>query len=296
VVKIKRVSFTLLDHFIGQMFLFIFMFLSLFRTSLQLLCSTNCSIIQVNYSDTFIEPVCVNNTSMQVCKGRIIAYYIGKNFPKYINYTLGTTGDLLEKKNENDIYTHGLTNLTKYQVIVNAKKEETILIADVYCTVGDNCALSEIKKLFIKYKNQINPFYELKTLIYVDPPSRKLFCFDVSIDKSKQCAITNKNSVCLSYLRDLKQECSVESDVHIHEEFIVTSPETFELNLMNELVKCNKDNCNNNEVLTKIQNIARNYAYGSVIIKNNANEQQKGVNQIFFVFVLVFFSFNVNDK
>jgi len=280
-----------------NIFLSIIIFLHLFFLTTQLSCSTNCSIIQVKYSDSFIEPTnhnsCINTTSINICKGQIIAYYNGKNFPKYINYTFGTIGDTLERKNENDINTYGLVNFTKYQVIVNAKNEETIIVADIYCTIINECALFEIKKLFFKYNHQLNPFYELKSLIYVDPPPTKLHCFDISIDKSQQCSITTNYPVCLSYSKDLRQECSVEFDIHIHEEFIITSPEQVQFNLMNELVRCNKDNCNTIEILTKIQNISRSYAYGNIIRKNNSSQQQQeNIHQIFYLFVFIVYLMN----
>ncbi|CAF4099300.1 unnamed protein product, partial [Rotaria sp. Silwood1] len=101
-----------------------------------------------------------------ICKGQIIAYYNGKTYPKYINYTFGKINDILERKYENDIDTYGLEIFQKSQVIINATNNETIIITDIYCTMNNQCALIEIKKLFIKYNNQINPYYELKPLIF----------------------------------------------------------------------------------------------------------------------------------
>jgi len=273
----------------------IFTFACLISSSIQLFCSTNCPIIQVKYSDPFIEPAhhssCINDTSIKICKGQILAYYKGKNSPEYINYTLGTIGDISERENENSINTYSLGNFTKYKVLINAKTEETRIISDIYCTVDDECALSEIKKLFVKYNNQINPFYELKSLIYVDPPPKKLYCFKMATGTSEQCAITNDNSVCIANLENLKQECSVESDIEIYEEFILTSPHTIPLSLTNESVKCNKNNCNDDDMLAKIQDITRDYAYGTVIMKNNARRQREGINQTFCVFILMFYFF-----
>jgi len=268
----------------NNIFLSILIFLKLFLLTKQLSCLTNCSIIQIKYSNSFIEPTCITNTSVKICKGQIIAYYNGENFPKYINYTFGRIDDILERKNENDINIYGLSNFTKYQIIINAKNQETFIIADIYCTTNDQCALIEIKKLFFKYNHQINPFYELKSLIYVDPPPNKLHCFDISIKKIQECSIKIPHPICLSYSKDLKQECSSEFDIHIHEEFLITFPQQFQFDLMNELVRCNKDNCNHIDILTKIQNISRDYAYGNIIKKNNTN---KNINQIFYIFILI---------
>jgi hypothetical protein len=232
---------------------------SLFLLTIQLSFLTNCSI-------TLNHTSCINSSSIKICKGQIIAYYIGKNYPKYINYTLGILNDTFEQENENNINTYGLTNLTKYQIIINAKTEETYLIANIYCTTTNDCALNEIRKLFFKYTHQINPYIELKNLIYIEPSLTKLFCYDISIDQSKQC---HNHSICLSYLKELKQECSLESNVYIHEEFILTYPQQIEFNLMNELIRCNRNNCNHIDILTKIQNISRNYVYGNVIQRTN---------------------------
>ncbi|CAF4715159.1 unnamed protein product, partial [Rotaria sp. Silwood2] len=271
----------------NDIFFLSFILLCLCLPTKQLICSTNCSIIQVKYSESFIEPTnhssCINNTSMIICKGQIIAYYNGKTYPKYINYTFGTIDDTLETKYENDIDNYGLEILKKYQIIVNATNNEAIIRADIYCTINDECALFELKKLFIKYNNQINPFYELKSLIYIDLPLNNLYCFDISIDKIKQCNITNNNSVCISYLKDLKHECSYASDIYMHVEYIITLPFFLLLNQMNELVKCNKDNCNSIETLIKIENITRSYAYGNVIMKNNAERQRTKINQIYYI-------------
>ncbi len=263
-------------------------FLDLLLPIIPLFCSTNCSIIQIKPPDPFLEPFCLNTTSQNICKGQIIAYYLGKSYPKYINYTFGTIGDTFERKNENDITTYGLSYFIKYQVIINAKNEETIIIADIYCTISNDCALLEMRKLFLKYNHQLNPFDQIKSLIYLDPPPKILHCFDISIGSSQPCTITNQNPVCLSYSKDLKQECSLESDIHIHEEFILTLPEQVQFNLMNELIQCNVDNCNDITILTKIQNISRNYAYGNVTGYNKA-DGLGGNRNLIFIFVLCFF-------
>lgn len=276
----------------NRILLLVFIVLDLFVPTIQISCWTNCSIIHVKSSDPFIDPAnsnsCVFNTTQKICKGYIIAYYNGKNYPKYINYTFDIINDISERKNENDIVIHGLRNFTKYQVIVNAKNEETYIIADIYCTIDDNCALIEIKKLFFKYNHQLNPFYELESLIYTNPPPEKIYCYDITNNRSEECINSNHYPVCLSYSKDLKQECSYEYDIHIHEEFILTYPEQVQFNLMDELIRCNKDNCNHIEILTKIQNISRNYAYGNRLGKNHAHKKDKHfyyIGILFFVFV-----------
>ncbi|CAF3788929.1 unnamed protein product [Adineta steineri] len=280
----------------NKIWLLLTIIFGLILPTIQLFCSTNCTTIQVNYSDPFIEPFhhnsCLNDTSINICKGRITAYYIGKsNYPKYINYTFGKIDDVLERKNENDINKYALKNLTRYQVIINPKIEETQIISDIYCTTDNECALDEIKKLFNKYNNQINPFYELKSLFYSNLSPDKLYCYDITNDTSKLCTKTNDNNypVCLSYFKELKHECSSGTDLELHEEFILTSPDTMELNLKDELIKCNQNNCNSFDKLAEIQKIARDYAYGTVIMKNNAHKQRNEINQIFFILILIVF-------
>ncbi len=261
--------------------LLIIIFSSLFLLTFQLSCLTNCS-----QSERFNHTSCINRSSIKICKGQIIAYYIGKNYPKYINYTLGTIGDTFERKNEYDINTYGLANFTKYQLIINAKHEETYLVADIYCTTTNDCALNEIRKLFSKYTNQLNPYDELKNLIYMNPSPSKLYCYDESIHQSKQC---DHHSVCLSYSKDLKQECSSKSDIYIHEEFLVTYPELVQFNFMNELVRCNQNNCNHIDMLTKIQKLSRNYIYGNVMQRNDARGDHIPILTLFIFIIKILF-------
>jgi hypothetical protein len=44
-------------------------------------------------------------------------------------------------------------------------------------------------------------------------------------------------------------------------------------------------------MLANIQDITRDYAYGTVIMKNNARRQREGINQTFWIFVLMFYFF-----
>ncbi|CAF3621249.1 unnamed protein product [Rotaria socialis] len=249
----------------------------------------------MQYPQHFLEPSehssCIRNTLVTVCKGQIVAYYNGKTFSRYVNYTFGTTHDPLETKYENDVNNHGLHTFNKYQVIVNATNEESIIIGDIYCTTINDCALYEIKSLFIKYSHQPNPFYELKPLVYTSPSPKKLSCYNVSIDKSEQCSASNDNPVCVSYFKDFKQECSFSTDIHLHEEFTVTIPSSLQFDRMNELVKCNKDNCNSMAALSKIQDIAKLYAYGIVTKRNNADRPCRIMHQMFYVLLCVVFIF-----
>ena len=264
-----------------------FILLYVSRPTIQLSCLKNCSIIQVNYSEPLIESLHrdshVNNPSMKIYKGKIIAYYHGNDFPIYIDYSFEASIDhRLDRQYENTIHQLELEILKRYQVIINAKQTETIIQADIYCTIDKECISAEMNNLFIKYSKQKNPFYELKTLIYVDPPPKKLSCFDRSNNIiSKRCAIKNEYPICISHLHGSKSECSSKSDVYVYEEFIITSPVMMSFSLVNELVKCNKDNCNAIETLAKIENITKSYAYGTVIMKNNVNRQGQGIMYIF---------------
>ncbi|CAF1955607.1 unnamed protein product [Rotaria magnacalcarata] len=277
----------------NNIFFLTFIFSYLLVPTSQLICLTGCSTIQIQYPfhNLSERSSCIRNTLATVCKGRIVAYYKGETFPKYINYTFGTTHDPLETKYEDDVDTHGLDTFNKYQVIVNATNEESIIIADIYCTAKNECASSEIENLFTKYMGQVNPFYELQPLIYISPSPKNLSCYNVSTNKNEQCSASNGNPVCMSYLKSFKQECSFSTDIHLHEEFTVTTPSALQFNRMSELVKCNKDNCNSMETLSKIQNITRLYAYGIVTKQNNADRPCRIAYQMFYVLLCMVFIF-----
>ncbi|CAF1471895.1 unnamed protein product [Adineta ricciae] len=194
-----------------------------------LFCSKSCAIIHDKYSSLPIEPsihkYCLNDSSTDICKGRIVAYYKDNTYPKHLNYTFGIIGATDERKYEYQIATYGLSNIIKYQVIVDAKTKETTLIADIYCKNTDECAVSEVKTLFNKYRKQKNPYYALKPLVYTDNPSNILFCYDISIGKSVQCPIRiSQYPTCYAYSNDLKQECAADTNLGIHIEFVVPTP------------------------------------------------------------------------
>ncbi|UJR08712.1 hypothetical protein I4U23_012969 [Adineta vaga] len=200
-----------------------------------------CSTIQTKRSSSFVEPStkysCTNDSSTNICKGRVVAYYNDKTYPKYINYTLGKIADANEQDYENQIEAHGLLNLIKYQVIINPKIEETQIIADIYCTNNTECALIKIKNLFQKYRKQINPLNQLKSLIYSDIQPKTLVCYDSNSETNIRCPMTtDQNKICTSYSKQLKQECKVDNNLSIYVEFICPLPYTIQLDSTHDLV------------------------------------------------------------
>ncbi|CAF1052820.1 unnamed protein product [Adineta ricciae] len=259
-----------------------------------LFCSKSCAIIHDKYSSLPIEPsihkYCLNDSSTDICKGRIVAYYKDNTYPKHLNYTFGIIGATDERKYEYQIATYGLSNIIKYQVIVDAKTKETTLIADIYCKNTDECAVSEVKTLFNKYRKQKNPYYALKPLVYTDNPSNILFCYDISIGKSVQCPIRiSQYPTCYAYSNDLKQECAADTNLGIHIEFVVPTPNSDLLENSRDLVRCNVDNCNDHVTkLRMIKDIARNYAYRNVPMNNSIrNVQFKVFYSIFCVIIFL---------
>ena len=163
-----------------------------------------------------------------------------------------------------------LESLTRYRLIVNTNPVETLIIADVYCKSSNYCALYEIEKLHRKYNNQTNPFNELKKFIYADSSPKQLQCFDSSLNKNDKCSQTNNTNkpVCIAILANFTHKCSFDSDAYLYQEFIVTSPTIVQFELMNELVRCNTNNCNTIDTLVKIENISKNYTIGTAMKKN----------------------------
>jgi hypothetical protein len=160
----------------GICLLIFILFYSFIRTE-QLTCLSNCSNKYVKHDGSIRLDNCIKIIS-EICKAQIIAYYNEKTFPRYYNYTYGFVGDIQEEKHKKFVKHYGLINLTEYQFIINAKKSETIIIADIYCRENNDCISIRIEQLFKKYNQQINPFYNLKSFIYSDIYPSKLICYE----------------------------------------------------------------------------------------------------------------------
>lgn len=95
---------------------------------------------------------CSNETSEDLCKGQLIVYYKGQTRPLYVNCTFGTFADPMATTRDDELISLGLTNLTKFQVLVNANQAEAILIVDVYCKHSNQCAWLDMTDLFQRYQ------------------------------------------------------------------------------------------------------------------------------------------------
>jgi hypothetical protein len=267
-----------------RVYLSIFLLFYSFISTEQLTCLSDCSNTYVKYDGSVMTTACTNTITSKICKAQIIAYYDGKTFPEYFNYTFGLIGDSQEKEHINFVQVYGLTNFLEYQFIVNAKKNETILITDIYCTKTDNCALIGIEQLLMRYNKQINPFYKLKPLIYSDLPPKTLTCYDSKHESKIQCSI---NPVCTSNSKDSIKTCSSDFDVHLHYNFTISSPKVPESTRSTELIICNKDNCNDEQMLIKLENIAKHHIYDPFTIENTANGQYFSTTRNFFGFLTI---------
>lgn len=259
------------------------LFYSFIRTE-QLTCLSNCSNTYVKH-DGYIRPNnCINMTS-EICKAQIIAYYKGKTYPKYFNYTYGFFGDIQkEEEHRKFVKINGLINFTEYQFIINARKSETILIADIYYGEPNDYIFIGIEQLFKRYNQQINPFYNLKSLIYSDKSPNKLICYDSKSESNQECLISN-NSVCISNSNGLIKQCSSESDVHIHYKFTISSPDIAASKRTTELIICNKNNCNDESILIQLENIAKFHTYDMISMNNTANGQYLNI----FLLIIIYF-------
>jgi len=250
----------------------------------QLTCSTNCSNVYARPNGSIRPNTCLKTVS-DICKAQIIVYYKGKIIPNYFNYTFGFTGEIQEKEHQRFIRNYGLINFTEYQFIVNVKRDETIVIADIYCTNTDDCGLIELQQLVQKYTKQINPSHHFKSSIYSDSSPTKLICYDSKSETNIQCS-TSHNPVCISNSTDSIRECSSGLDVHVHYKFTISSPDIIASKRAAELIICNKDYCNSENILMKLESIARNYTSGGNTSKNTGNSNSQ---HTLFGFLLIIF-------
>lgn len=284
----------------SNIFVLLLITLCLFRTTKQLSCFENCWFSLVADSQSFIEPKnessCVLNSSVEVCIGQIKAYYIDNGYPKFINYSFGNNDDELSSAYVNDVLMYGLTNFTKYQVVANAKSQNSIVSAEVFCQNQDDCVSISIKELFSKYNRQKNPLNQLKDLIYANVPSKNLKCFTFNDSESEteSCNQTDRNAVCIAHLMDLNYGCSSSSDIYVDDKVTITWPPTHQITLWEYKSECNKDHCNNLNIVNKIQNITYQYAQGNVPFVNSADNQPESVKfdflDVCFMSMLMFFS------
>ena len=213
---------------------------------------------------------CSNETSEELCKAQLIVYYKGQTRPLYVNYTFGTFGDAMEKSHEDELISFGLTNLTKFQVMVNANQAEAILTVDIYCTHTNQCAWLAMTDLFQRYQQQVNPYYAVKSLIHTDPSPKDLTCVDTSNDTQQTCTSVDRHAVCVLHFRDQRYECASSADVRVYLEFLVSSPRTIELDVKSGVVQCNRDHCNTIGTFLKVQRIGEDYANGRQPISSSA--------------------------
>jgi hypothetical protein len=255
-------------------------------------CLSNCSFVFVPSSNVFLDldsqTTCTNETNIELCQGQLVAHYSGRTGPDYFNYTFGKRVDATSKEHVQAVKIHMLNNLTQYQVIIDGNREESTLIVDIYCTHIDQCSWIEMHRIFLDYQQQSNPYYALRSYIHRKPMPNKLFCFDMNNGHDQLCNTSHVNPVCVSYSKDLVQECSSNVNIRIHEQFLVTSPYTVEWNRMSELVQCNTNNCNHIDSLIVIQRLAQDYAFGQARKSNRAFEQRYQID-VLLMFGLVSF-------
>lgn len=275
-------------------FLLALVWLGFAAPSRSLFCTRRCSISQVPSSppliNMFNRAFCRSDTSSSICKARIVAFYDTESYPRYINYTLGTTNEQDAHEYERYFADHGLTNFTKHQLIVDVKTKETRIIADFYCNAADDCAAYSIEQLSEKYRRQTNPLFRLQPLIHAEQHVDELLCYDAATESTQTCRSNlNQTVSCLSNSKELQQECTAGPEIGVHVEFMLSSPYYVEFDRTDELVKCNVDECNHLTRLATIKDISREYAYGMASISSHARTDRRGT--LFNVLSMCFLAF-----
>lgn len=250
-----------------------------------LTCLSHCSFSSRESSSSFDQQTCHNETNLKYCQGRLTVIYQSKSSPTFFNLTFGLRNDPLSLDFRNDMDENILEKLHFYQIVIDAERKETTIIIDVFCSQTNHCAWIDLNEHFHRHKGQLNPFYHLESSFYRENFSENVDCFDSSSRQIRQCS--NRTEICLSSLKDLKQECSSQSKIFIRSDFLVPSPHTVALDRTTHHVQCNVDRCNTDEMLTIIESRTKQNAFGLVPMpKNSAEKRNENVFfSIFFIFV-----------
>jgi hypothetical protein len=120
-----------LENTINEIYLSIILLFHSLTITEQLICLSSCLNIDVEYNQSIIPETCERDSDVELCKGQITAYYYDKTFPEYFYYTFGLTDEIKKTIDTNYVITRGLTTFIEYQFIINAKRGETIITADI---------------------------------------------------------------------------------------------------------------------------------------------------------------------
>lgn len=247
----------------------------------ELTCLSNCEEIHAQPHGLIQTKSCARISS-DICQVQLITYYQGETFPKYFNYTFGLVSS--DDNELNSIKIHQLVNFTRFHFILNANLEETILIAEIYCTDSNSCQLDAIKPLIKKYSQQINPFYRIQSLIHSKISPTDLFCFD----SNDQSCSSFKNPVCIwNSVNDIRK-CSSNFDVHVHYVLTFSFPHETTFERSQELIQCNRNYCATEENLIQLETIVKQSLSDRFQIQNLAHKQ---TNSYVFVYSTLFFGF-----
>ena len=208
--------------------------------------------------------------------------------PDYFNYTFGFTGQTEEEKHRQFVKNYGLNNFTQYQLITHLQKNQTILITDIYCTKIADCASMELQKLSKRYAQQANPSARFRSILYSDSPPSNLICYNSNYEIDVHC-LPSENPVCIFNSSAVLQSCSSNVDLHVHYKFTSSSPDQTASKRSEQFIVCNRNLCNEDRTLIKLEKIAKQHTSTDESHKNIANEHLMEYSLLFFGLLLTIF-------
>lgn len=269
-----------------------FILIFLFPSTNQIICPIACSTSQLTRNQPFQNSTeCPSDTRAIKCYGRIMVYYNKTDYPEYISYTFGSRKHIVEKEIEELANKNPLKFIIYFLFLIESLyKDEVIITAYIICQTTNDCASNYIKNLFDLYSNQKNPIDKFDHLSYKNSEElSELICYDYETKQMEDCSI-NQFSTCIFHNdKNLyHQGCHSDRNIRIEYEFLILSSEKkTSLEKISELIICNKDNCNKNLIIEKIENIIYNITFGNIISfeKNLGNKIQ------FNFFLILMFKF-----
>jgi hypothetical protein len=249
----------------------------LFSYSYQIACLHKCPNFKIDSSNSYQEKSyldeCSNDTHSTRCHGQIMIYYELRE-QKFISYSLGSSGHIIEKEIEELAIKNGFTFVIYFLFLVDSfETDELVLSIYVICQTDDHCALKYIKKLVNLYKRRVTPMHQLNPLIYDREKLSHLTCYNYETSQAEECLIDQYQTCIINKTGIFEQGCHSGMNKKVEYVFIITLLKKYSIIKLLELVVCNRDNCNIDSVSKEIDNIIYNYTLSGLnITLNNSNK------------------------
>lgn len=256
--------------------LFLF-FPFIFSYTHQLLCIYDCPDFKIDISNQYHGQSnlseCKNNTRAIRCHGQIMIYYEDHK-QKFISYSFGLRGHIIEKEIEELTIKNGFHFVIYFLFLVDSfQTNELIITVYIICQTDDNCALNYIQNLLKLYRQRQSPTHQLSPLLYASKELSTLTCYNYDTHQDEECPIDRYSTCMINKTGLFEQRCHSELNARLEYVFIITLLQKYSIIKILELIVCNLNSCNTELISKEIDNIVYNYTlFGLNITFSNSNK------------------------